>query len=504
MSAFLQALGWVYPLSPKLTTIGQSGCDIIIDNPSVDEQHAVIERNEKENIMTIRDLSSKKGTYVNDVLIGKSSVLLKPGDQLRFGCSPTVYEFELMSPNEKLSLYRKHPLSTNKLNIPRWMQSTGEATIDADDKVTENTTTRISVETSEVKQSLSNNDSRESAEIARHQQTVTSNNLELDTKDQLISRLQNDLNRLSPLEAISAQKDILIRRLQQQVTQLSISKIPRGVLPTQESLSFQKRQESEGLEVSVSPGAGDIMIPTDTVDNSPTCAIRSNTRPVSASSTGPLFQIPSRSTVTSPTGSLTIDQHLVERLKKERQILSGLVTQLQRDLTNKDAYIGRLNQDLKEMGRKLDEKSTELSILQAKFAKAHDNSKYLRQTEAHEKELTTVRQKYKTTEIRCDALNSELDRTKLEMEKLKRALDEKQSFEEKWLKEVEEMKSTVTSLERSERNAKLDKQETVSQGRKWLAHLSEKKMNGFFLTKEDLIRKPLRRELRSQPSPIGK
>ncbi|KAF6774464.1 hypothetical protein AHF37_05501 [Paragonimus kellicotti] len=421
MSAFLQALGWVYPLSPKLTTIGQSGCDIIIDNPSVDEQHAVIERNERENIITIRDLSSKKGTYVNNVLIGKSSVMLKPRDQLRFGCSPTVYEFELMSPNEKLSLYRKHPFDTNKLNIPPWMQSNGGATSDAGIKVTENTNTRNSVEKDEMSQSLSNN------------------------------------------EAISAQKDILIRRLQQQVTQLSISKIPRSVLLTQESPSAETKQAYERLEIPVSPSAHDIMIPTDTVDSSPTCAIRSNTRPVSASSTGPAYQISSQPTVTSATGSLTIDQHLVERLKKERQILSGLVTQLQRDLTNKDAYIGRLNQDLKEMGRKLDEKNTELSILQAKFAKAHDNSKYLQQTETHEKELTAVRQKYKVTEIRCDALNSELDRTKLEMEKLKRALDEKQGFEERWHKEMDEMKSTMASLERSERNAKLDKQETVSQ-----------------------------------------
>ncbi|KAF8564743.1 hypothetical protein P879_04531 [Paragonimus westermani] len=314
MSAFLQALGWVYPLSPKLTTIGQSGCDIIIDvsehkvlisvqqNPSVDEQHAVIERSEKDNSMTIRDLNSKKGTYVNNVLIEKSSVLLKPRDKLRFGCSPTVYEFEMMSPTDKHSLNRKYPLDTN---------------------------------------------AHQSTESGRHQEKVTSNNSELDTKDQLISRLQNDLNRLSPLEAISAQKDILIRRLQQQVTQLSAGKIPRSFPLTQESPSSQTGQECEHLEIP--------------------------------------------------------------------------------------------------------------------FVKAHDNSKYLQQTEAHEKEMTGIRQKYKATEIRCDTLNSELDRTKLEVEKLKQALDEKQSFEEKWHKEMEELKSTVTSLERSERNAKLDKQETVSQ-----------------------------------------
>ncbi|KAA3676223.1 uncharacterized protein DEA37_0013919 [Paragonimus westermani] len=282
-------------------------------------------------------------------------------------------------------------------------------------------------------------------------------------KDQLISRLQNDLNRLSPLEAISAQKDILIRRLQQQVTQLSIGKIPRSVPLTHESPSSQTRQEYERLEIPVGPGSHDIVNPTDTADSSPTCAIRSNTRPVSASSTGPPYHISSQTAPNPLTGSLAIDQHLVERLKKERQILSGLVTQLQRDLTNKDAYVGRLNQDLKEMGRKLDEKSTALSILQAKFVKAHDNSKYLQQTEAHEKEMTAIRQKYKATEIRCDTLNNELDRTKLELEKLKQVVDEKQSCEEKWHKEMEDLKSTVISLERAERNAKLDKQETVSQ-----------------------------------------
>ncbi|RTG88553.1 uncharacterized protein DC041_0004902 [Schistosoma bovis] len=62
---------WAYPICPRITTIGKTGCDIIIDNPTVDQQHAVIEYDPSNGLITLRDLSSRKkqSQHKRDILI---------------------------------------------------------------------------------------------------------------------------------------------------------------------------------------------------------------------------------------------------------------------------------------------------------------------------------------------------------------------------------------------------------------------------------------------------
>ncbi|KAG5449815.1 Centrosomal protein of 170 kDa, partial [Clonorchis sinensis] len=127
MNAYLQAVGWVYPLSPKVTTIGQSGCDIIINNASVDQQHAVIERDENQNVHILRDLCSEKGTYINNIQIRDAAVILKQGDQIRFGSSPTVYGFELGTligrSHQGDPAQLRSAFVTTRASVPLWVQS---------------------------------------------------------------------------------------------------------------------------------------------------------------------------------------------------------------------------------------------------------------------------------------------------------------------------------------------------------------------------------------------
>ena len=59
--------------------------DIIIDQPTVSRRHALIF--ETSHGVTLRDLHSVNGTYVNDRDIGSEEHLLKIGDRIRLAAS---------------------------------------------------------------------------------------------------------------------------------------------------------------------------------------------------------------------------------------------------------------------------------------------------------------------------------------------------------------------------------------------------------------------------------
>ena len=60
----------------------------------MDCQHAVIDYNESgDGGFLLQDLNTAQGTYVNNTRVQNTSVRLATGDVIRFGGSPTTYEF---------------------------------------------------------------------------------------------------------------------------------------------------------------------------------------------------------------------------------------------------------------------------------------------------------------------------------------------------------------------------------------------------------------------------
>jgi pSer/pThr/pTyr-binding forkhead associated (FHA) protein len=71
------------PLATTTTTIGrQVGCGVVLDDPTVSRQHAAIDR--YHGGMTLRDLGSSNGTYLNGSRILRP-VELRVGDFVSFG-----------------------------------------------------------------------------------------------------------------------------------------------------------------------------------------------------------------------------------------------------------------------------------------------------------------------------------------------------------------------------------------------------------------------------------
>jgi len=95
MRGFLRSTDTLLSLAPKITTVGRENCDITIQSPSVDLQHALVEFCEEENCYVLQDLNSAQGTYINETRIQNAAVRLAPFDQIRFGYGGSVYQFEL-------------------------------------------------------------------------------------------------------------------------------------------------------------------------------------------------------------------------------------------------------------------------------------------------------------------------------------------------------------------------------------------------------------------------
>ncbi len=67
-------------------TVGRlPGCDLMIDDPSVSKNHAVLRWNKSEQRCSVEDVGSTNGTFLNASNLIRSETVLKDGDILSFG-----------------------------------------------------------------------------------------------------------------------------------------------------------------------------------------------------------------------------------------------------------------------------------------------------------------------------------------------------------------------------------------------------------------------------------
>ncbi len=81
-----------YTFKKNLITIGRSKSNlIVISDPYIGKEHALIKFDEFENSYTIIDKGSKNGTFVNDVRVNQAK--LKNGDEIKIGNSRFLVRF---------------------------------------------------------------------------------------------------------------------------------------------------------------------------------------------------------------------------------------------------------------------------------------------------------------------------------------------------------------------------------------------------------------------------
>src|SRR5436190_20597739 len=100
-------------LPAGIVTLGRKpDCDIVIVDESASRRHAEIEHNTNSNVVTIRDLSSTNGTYVNRERLTEPYVL-GPEDQIRIGQHTLGIHFRARTEGEAATstLPETHPLT---------------------------------------------------------------------------------------------------------------------------------------------------------------------------------------------------------------------------------------------------------------------------------------------------------------------------------------------------------------------------------------------------------
>jgi pSer/pThr/pTyr-binding forkhead associated (FHA) protein len=106
--------GRIIPLRGKLTIGRGSECDLVLDEPEMSRNHAVVE-NHGDGVF-LRDLGSSNGTFVNGVQV--RNAVLHPGDQIAFDHNRFLLEAPGLPSREQLQIDER-----NAPNITQTMRA---------------------------------------------------------------------------------------------------------------------------------------------------------------------------------------------------------------------------------------------------------------------------------------------------------------------------------------------------------------------------------------------
>ncbi|CAG5124562.1 unnamed protein product [Candidula unifasciata] len=142
----------------------------------------------------------------------------------------------------------------------------------------------------------------------------------------------------------------------------------------------------------------------------------------------------------------------LERVKKDKNIVSGLVTQMQRDMSNKDSTIDRLTREAEVLKKEIREKDVQLLSLK----KPSEVAKAAEENIAREKELTSLRQKFKIAENKLQEQLDIISGLRGELDKSKSELLYERELQRKLISDLDSVKVQLQDVQRSERVVRVD------------------------------------------------
>ncbi|XP_021372851.1 forkhead-associated domain-containing protein 1-like isoform X2 [Mizuhopecten yessoensis] len=527
MKAFLKGSdNTVFPLSPKVTTLGREGCDIQLQTSGVDQQHAVIEYHEQEDGYVLQDLNTAQGTYVNDCRVQNAIVRLAPGDIIKFGYSGVPFELNVENPppiayppvqqrpawSQPLTLLSDNMnytqadtqqslmtpamaqgmaqgMTQGSMNLP--YLSTGPATITIPSAVWTPTTQpmprppaslrarplsagsarpvsagsaaasarrvgggydRVQTFTSPIQSPVTSQRSvgvsggwtngmeRRTTPPVSVPMGGTSEMLRLQEKEQKIMALSDEVTRLRMMEAETFRKDQMLQQMQQQIMELQHRVATQGPLIMGEDADLSQRVVALEHEL--------------TTKNQEMNSMREQLTNVQ-------LETPSSPAVMTDELSLKLKElnnvkNELERVKKDKGITSGLVTQMQRDLSSKDSTISKLTREIEMLKKELREKEGYVSTMTAKVNKLKDTGKSTEERDAREKELISLRQKFKSTENKIQEQHDLISKLKEELEKTKLTVFEEKQIQKKTQIQMDQAKAELVDVQRTERVVRVD------------------------------------------------
>ncbi|KAJ8320668.1 hypothetical protein KUTeg_002255 [Tegillarca granosa] len=421
--------GTLYCLAPKVTTIGREGCDIVLQTPGVDQQHAVVEYSEQENCFVIQDLNTSQGTYVNDVRVQNATVRLAPCDIIRFGYAGMPYELLIDNPPPHRPAWTQ-PLTmitdTMAQNTNPYMNqglpylATGTTTITIPPAVwtaSQNGTQLprpptlrsrpLNVSGGWVNGMTSRNTMSPQIIAPQSGGGGQTDIMLIQEKEQKIMQLQDEVSRLRSLELDSFHKDQQIQQMSVRISELENNPSQRP--PVVSSTDAELTQKLLYLEQEIA------------AKNQEIATLREQQGQVTTEN----LDIASQDELSQKVKELNNVKNELERIKKDKNITSGLVTQMQRDMSSKDSTISKLTREIETLKKELREKEAQVTSMSAKVSRLKESTgvnKAAEERDAREKELISLRQLtiYEEKDIQ-KKLQAEADQAKSEAQDMQRA-----------------------------------------------------------------------------------
>ncbi|CAL1541605.1 unnamed protein product [Lymnaea stagnalis] len=494
--------GTLFPLLPKVTTIGRENCDFTIQLPGVDYQHCVIEYSEQDDCFIIQDLNTAQGTYVNDVRVQNAAVRLAPGDHIRFGYNGQPFELQvenhpqvsippvsqrpplwnqpltMITDQDMYNTYTSHYGAVHGLPHISYATSSPQPTATW-------THTNLTQPPPPVPRPPLRSRPLSAGAARRNVQNIpivgpamartceylnvlfsvvggwvaqpmsrTSSIPDLQEKDQRLAQMSEEMNRLRGFEFESFRKDALIQQLQQQIGELQVftNKIrqePSIIMGGDMDLSAKLLH----LETEVSAKKGEIAVLKEQLNKLQDD--RANSPQLLRQELGERVK------------EISHLRNELEKVKKDKNITSGLVTQMQRDMSNKDGTISRLTREIEVLKKDVREKDVQLTANSAKVNSVRmltfglclirmDSPKAVEETNAREKELISLRQKFKTAESKIQEQADLITALREELDKSKTLILSEKDAQRTIQSELDTARNQVHDVQRTERTVRVD------------------------------------------------
>ncbi|XP_032903713.1 forkhead-associated domain-containing protein 1-like [Amblyraja radiata] len=474
MKGFLRGSSGIHALKAKTTCIGRmEDSDLCFKNGGMEDRHALIELSDSENCFVLRDLNSVNGTFVNDCRIQNAAVRLAPGDALRFGFGGDTYELVLDNvpsvlcpPVSQRSAWPGHlqliesrspPLAAAPFPALSTLSSAsalgglvhgGGATVPhpplrkrAVSAGSRRVVTAYSTDpgSSPLARGAWINTPGRSMGNGLPLNSAQSLELLLHDKEQQILKLQDASSRLSVFEGKCKYKEGIITDLRDEVaslkhrlTQTDHTQVGHEITQHLIALGHEietKKQEIETLKEQIAKlqmGSSEVMRHSLTDRDLEIARLRGES----------------------------------EQLKKDNNIITGLVTSLQREVTSKEHQLLQANSEGEKLRRVIQEKHVQLAAMSAKFSRLRESSIHHEEMVDKEKELVAQRNNVKHLESRLAELETENAELHGQQERGGNSAAEDKRAQEQLEEELEKTRQQLQEMGRRERMVRVDLQQT--------------------------------------------
>ncbi|CAK8695020.1 forkhead-associated domain-containing protein 1-like [Clavelina lepadiformis] len=464
---YLKSPSGINLLQQCKTTIGKGNCDVVIEDNSIDQQHAIIEYSINEDCFVLHDLNSAQGTYVNDCRVQNAAVRLAPGDVIRFGYTGKPYELQIddASTMTKYLPVQQRPSWDSPIQIvvssPRSERSSTLPLINLTSSAAMMTPQKSSCvyphpplhcrsygpdATPQVSGhgtiSFSNIDHKKSSQ----EDWLSSSNSNAEhivrEKETKIIQMGDEINRLALFEQESKRKDSTISCLREDLAHLQ-----ERLANEKQLTSTQVFQKLQAVEKEICSRRNEVAVLRQQLDATNTCLNSSPT--LTAKLTDSEKKVH------------TLRQEL-DKSKREYGMSQGLVQSLQKEIQTKESVFNKMKAELDHLKKEFKKKDVQLSSMSSKFTRITEDRTKDDMIEALKKETKDLKIKLKTLESRATDQVGLLQTYKEEIVRFKSKTDEAANEKKHLITEHDDLKQKYYELQRKERILRVDLEQSQS------------------------------------------